>query len=257
MLRNTCHGPRTSIPQRVGCLPPHTDRVQQDIRPTDNPAPSAQKSGNTTKGAMSKPTANEDDPRAQHAAVGAWDNYVDPHPNGDKPRPRDSPATTCPAATPPPPQRRGNNTTEDDEVGPRAQHTTAGVQGNYVNPHTDDDEPRPRDAHADPCPAATAPPLPPPRRPRRAAREAGFPVGSARPLRRRAAAKMSPRIRTGPETVPTAHAPPPSAAAATAGRKAGQVPIPEQNFFGVVSPYGGDQAPNCQRLGLHFIGAWG
>ena len=32
---------------------------------------------------MSKPTANEDDPRAQHAAVGAWDNYVDPHPDGD------------------------------------------------------------------------------------------------------------------------------------------------------------------------------
>ena len=26
---------------------------------------------------MSKPTANEDDPRAQPAAVGAWDNYVD------------------------------------------------------------------------------------------------------------------------------------------------------------------------------------
>ena len=63
------------------------------------------------------------------------------------------------------------------------------------------------------------------RRPRRAAREAGFPVGSARPLRRRAAAKMSPRIRTGPETVLPAHAPPPSAAAATAGRKADQVPI--------------------------------
>ena len=48
---------------------------------------------------MSKPTANEDDPRAQPAAVGAWDNYVDPHPNGDKPRPRDSPATACPAST--------------------------------------------------------------------------------------------------------------------------------------------------------------
>ena len=30
---------------------------------------------------MSKPTANEDDPRAQPAAVGAWDNYVDPHPD--------------------------------------------------------------------------------------------------------------------------------------------------------------------------------
>ena len=139
-------------------------------------------------------------------------------------------ATACFAVTPPPLQRCGNNKTEDDEAGPRAQHTTAGVQGNYVNPHTDDDEPRPRDAHADPCPAATAPPLPPPRRPRRAAREAGFPVGSARPLRRRAAAKMSPRIRTGPETVPTAHALSPSAAAATAGRKADQVPIPEQNF---------------------------
>ena len=100
VLRNTCHGPRTCIPQRAGCLPPHTDRVQQDIRPTDSPAPSAQKSGNTTKGATSKPTENEDDPRAQHAAVGAWDNYVDPHPDGDKPRPRDSHAIACPAATP-------------------------------------------------------------------------------------------------------------------------------------------------------------
>ena len=231
VLRNTCHDPRTCIPQRAGCLPPHTDRVQQDTRPTDNPAPSAQKSGNTTKGATSKPTENEDDPRAQHAAVGAWDNYVDPHPNGDKPRPRDSHATACPAATPPPPQRRGNNMTEDDEVGPRAQHTTAGVQGNYVNPHTDDDEPRPRDDHADPCPAATTPRLPPPRSRRRAAREAELPVGSTRPLHRRAAAKMSPRIRTGPEAVLTAHAPTPSAAAATARRKPDQVPIPEQNFL--------------------------
>ncbi len=125
----------------------------------------------------------------------------------------------------------GNNKTEDDEVGPRAQHTTAGVQGHYVNPHTDDDEPRPRDAHADPCPAATAPPFPPSHRPRRTAREAGFPVGSERSLRRRAAARMSPRIRTGPETVPTAHAPPPSAAAATAQRKSDQLPITEQNVF--------------------------
>ena len=46
---------------------------------------------------MSKPTANEDDPRAQPAAVGAWDNYVDPHPDGDEPRPRDPHATACPA----------------------------------------------------------------------------------------------------------------------------------------------------------------
>jgi len=104
VLRNTCHGPRTSIPQRVGCLPPHTERVQQDIHPPDTPALSAQKRGNTTKGVMSQPTANEDDPRTQHAAVGAWDNYVDPHPDGDKPRPRDPHATACPAATPSPPR---------------------------------------------------------------------------------------------------------------------------------------------------------
>ena len=174
---------------------------------------------------MSKLTANEDDPRAQHAAVGAWGNYVDPHPDGDEPRPRDPHATACPATTPPPPQRCGNNTTEDDEAGPRAQHTTASVQGNYVNPHTDDDEPRPRDDHAAPCPAATTPRLPPPRPRRRAAREAELPVGSTRPLHRRAAAKMSPRIRTGPEAVLTAHAPTPSAAAATARRKPDQVVV--------------------------------
>ena len=60
---------------------------------------------------MPKPTANEDDPRAQPAAVGAWDNYVDPHPDGDEPRPRDPHATACPATTPPPPQRCGNNKT--------------------------------------------------------------------------------------------------------------------------------------------------
>ena len=113
---------------------------------------------------------------------------------------------------------------------PRAQHTTAGVQGNYVNPHTDDDEPRPRDDHAAPCPAATAPRLPPPHPRRRAAREDELPVGSTRPLHRRAAAKMSPRIRIGPEAVLTAHAPHPSAAAATARRKPDQVPIAEQNF---------------------------
>ena len=46
---------------------------------------------------MLKPTANEDDPRAQPAAVGAWDNYVDPHPDGDEPRPRDPHATACPS----------------------------------------------------------------------------------------------------------------------------------------------------------------
>jgi len=41
-LRDTCHCPRTSFPQRA--FHP-TDHVQQDTHPTDNPPPSAQKSG--------------------------------------------------------------------------------------------------------------------------------------------------------------------------------------------------------------------
>jgi len=41
-LRNTCHGPRTSLPERA--FHP-TDHVHQDIHPTDNPPPSARKSG--------------------------------------------------------------------------------------------------------------------------------------------------------------------------------------------------------------------
>ena len=110
---------------------------------------------------------------------------------------RDRGTPPPPPAPPSHPRRRRDAVTtrrKTTRSAPERSTPPAGVQGNYVNPHTDDDEPRPRDAHADPCPAATAPPFPPPRRPRRAAREAGFPVGSARPLRRRAAAKMSPRM---------------------------------------------------------------
>ncbi len=39
-LRNTCHGPRTSLPQHT--FHP-TDHVQQDISPTDNPSQSVRK----------------------------------------------------------------------------------------------------------------------------------------------------------------------------------------------------------------------
>ena len=86
-----------------------------------------------------------------------------------------------------------------------------------------------------PTPPPAPPPhpprrAPPPLRRRRAAREAGRPVGGKRPLHRRAVAKMSPRIRTGPEPVLAAHAPLPPAAAATAQAKPDQVPITEQNF---------------------------
>ena len=65
VLRNTCHGPRTPIPQRAGCLPPHTDRVQQDIHPPDNPAPSTQKSENAMWGTTSRPTTRKQPARAQ------------------------------------------------------------------------------------------------------------------------------------------------------------------------------------------------
>jgi len=41
-LRNTCRCPKTSLPLRA--FHP-TDHVQQDIHPTDNPPPSARKSG--------------------------------------------------------------------------------------------------------------------------------------------------------------------------------------------------------------------
>jgi hypothetical protein len=41
-LRNTCRCPRTSLPH-LAFHP--TDHVQQDIHPTDNPPPSARKSG--------------------------------------------------------------------------------------------------------------------------------------------------------------------------------------------------------------------
>ena len=36
-----------------------------------------------------------DDPGAQHAAVGARGNYVNPHPDGDNPRPSEAHAVAC------------------------------------------------------------------------------------------------------------------------------------------------------------------
>ena len=85
-----------------------------------------------------------------------------------------------------------------------------------------------------------------------AARETGCPVGSKRPLHRRATAKMSPRIRTGPEAVPTDHAPTPSAAAATARRKPDQVPIPEQNFQVSPSLSPSLRLPTTRDIGVYW-----
>ncbi len=46
-LRNTCHGPRTSLPDipPAARFPSHRSYIQQDIHPTDNPPLSARKSG--------------------------------------------------------------------------------------------------------------------------------------------------------------------------------------------------------------------
>ncbi len=153
-------------------------------------------------------------PERSCATVGA---RVNPHPDGGHPRPGDIHDVALPVARPvrlprrSTPHHRGcaRRQDRDGESAPRAQ-----PEGSPRRPL-----PRRRRTPARPAPR------------RRAAREARFPVGSARPLHRRAAAKMSPRIRTGPEAALTAHAPSPSAAADTARRKPDQVPITEQSFF--------------------------
>ena len=47
VLRNTCQGPRTSLPQRAFHS---TNHVQQNISPTDNPPPSARRAGRERHG---------------------------------------------------------------------------------------------------------------------------------------------------------------------------------------------------------------
>ena len=158
-------------------------------------------------------------PERSCAAVGARGNYVNPHPDGDHPRPGNDHDVARPVARlvrlprRSTPHHRGcaRRQDRDDESDPRAQP-----------------EGRPRR----PLSRHRRIPVPVSALRRRAAREARFPVGSARPLHRRAAAKMSPRIRTGPETVLTVHAPPPSAAAATAGRKAVRSPFRNRILLG-------------------------
>ena len=45
VLTNTCRGPQASMLQCAGCLPPHTDHIQQDIRPTDRPSAAGAEDG--------------------------------------------------------------------------------------------------------------------------------------------------------------------------------------------------------------------
>ena len=231
VLRNTCHGPRTSIHSALGAF--HPTPIASSRTP-DQPTTlrrrrrraGIRRRARCRSRRRTKTTPERSTPPSERGTT------TSTHTPTETSRDRGTPPP--PPAPPSHPRRRRDVVTtrrKTTRSAPERSTPPAGVQGNYVNPHTDDDEPRPRDAHADPCPAATAPPFPPPRRPRRAAREARFPVGSARPLHRRAAAKMSPRIRTGPEAVLAAHAPPPSAAAATARRKPDQVPITGTEFF--------------------------
>ena len=150
VLRNTCHGPRTSIPQRAGCLPPHTDRVQQDTHPPDSPAPSAQKSENAMWGTTSRPTTRKKPARAQLCHRRCSGQLRQPAPRR---RPSTTGITTtspapslapfaCPVAAPP---------------------TTADARGAKTETMSPPPERSPRGAHAAPCPATAAPPFPSPR----------------------------------------------------------------------------------------------
>ena len=105
VLKNTCRGPRASMLQCAGCLPPHTDRIQQDIRPTDRPSAAGAEDGARRKGARRRDGRRRGGPRAQPAAAGARGNYVNPNAGRDWPRPRDAHAAARSAAAPLPPIR--------------------------------------------------------------------------------------------------------------------------------------------------------
>ena len=132
------------------------------------------------------------------ATVGVRGNYVNPHPTATiYDRAGRSPRRLPRRSTP---HHRGCVRRQDrgDESAPRAQ------------PEGRPRRPLPRRRH-------TRAPVPAPTTTGCAGRQ--IPVGRTRPLHRRAAGKMSPRIRIRPEAVLTDHAPPSSAAAATARRK--------------------------------------
>ena len=103
VLTNTCRGSRASMLQCDGCLPPHTDRIQQDIRPTDRPSAAGAEDGARRKRARRRDGRRRGGPRAQPAAAGARGNYVNPNAGRDWPRPKDAHAAARSAAAPPPP----------------------------------------------------------------------------------------------------------------------------------------------------------
>ena len=100
VLTNTCRGPRASMLQCAGCLPPHTDHIQQDIRPTDRPSAAGAEDGARRKRARRRDGRRRGGPRAHPAAAGARGNYVNPNAGRDWPRPRDAHTAARSAAAP-------------------------------------------------------------------------------------------------------------------------------------------------------------
>ena len=203
-MRNTCHGPRTSLPQRV--FHP-TDHVQQDIHPTGNQSPSARKSGavearrrvGRRRGRL--PSSAR---QSLHALMMQ---------------------SSAPAPGAPSPWDSALGATKDSI----SQCTFLQMTYTAENPHADGSAapgarprfrpPRRRDPHATSLAPTT-----------KGWREDRCPVVSKRPLHIRAAAKMSPHIRIGPEPVLTAHARSPPAAGSYRPGRSGLAPHSEQNF---------------------------
>ena len=185
-LRNTCLGPRTSLPQ---CAFHPTDHVQQDTHPTGNPPPSARKSG-----------AGE-----ARRRVGRRRGRL---PSSVRQNLR-ALVIQSPALTPgaPSPWDSTLGVIEDSI----SQCTFLQMTYTSENPHADGRSasgslprfrpPRRSDPHAtSPAPTTTG------------WLEDKCPVVSKRPLHSHAAAKMSPHIRIGPKPVLAAHVPSPPAA---------------------------------------------
>ncbi len=203
-LRNTCRCPRTSLPQRA--FHP-TDHVHQDIHPTDNPPPSAQKSGaGKTRRRVGRrrglPSSTRQNLRALVMKSSA--------PSPGAPSPWDSALGDI-----------------EDSI---SQCTFLQMTYTAENPHADGSAapgarprfppPRRREPHdTSPAPTTTG------------WREDRCLVNSKRPLHSRAAAKMSPHIRIGPETVLTAHVPSPPAAGSHCPAREDSAPHCGTEFF--------------------------
>jgi hypothetical protein len=174
-LRNTFHGPRTSLPQRAFHPPDH---VQQDIHPTDNPPPLARKGG-VGKARRRVGRRRERLPSSARQSLRALVMQSStPSPGAQSPW--DSALGAIEDRTS---QCTFLQMTYSAKT-PRADGSAASGAHPRLRP------PRRRDPHAtSPAPTTTG------------WREDRCPVVSKRPLHSRAASKMSPRIRIGTEPV--------------------------------------------------------